>query len=297
MSKKKARKSVNPRIVFALLMLLCTGLFTYPTFSELWNEYHSTSVITNYSSNVAKLSREDHESAWTNAVEYNRRLSETNGLEWPVTDEEQEEYDSLLSIDGTGNMGYITIPKIGVNLPVYHGTGESVMQFAVGHLMGTSLPVGNVQDIADAGNGDFPSNCVLSSHTGNPSARLFSDIDQLVEGDLFYLTILDKVLTYQVVSREIVLPENLSLFGFEPNEDYCTLVTCTPFGLNTHRLIVRAKRVPNAKGKTQIALVSDAMKVDVKRYLPVLIVPVILCFTIYILIPKTRKNKKAENVL
>jgi sortase A len=172
------------------------------------------------------------------------------GIKWILTDQEKEEYNSLLDVSGTGIMAYIEIPRINVVLPVYHGTNEDVLQTAVGHLEGTSLPVGG------AG-----THCVLSGHRGLPSARLFTDLDKLTSGDTFVLNVLDEVLTYEVDQIRIVLPSDLSELVIEDGKDYCTLVTCTPYGINTHRLLVRGKRI-ESRSTLNVRVTADAMLVD-----------------------------------
>lgn len=164
-----------------------------------------------------------------------------------LTDEERAKYEKTLDVTGTGIMGYVEIPKISVSLPIYHGTDATVLQIAIGHIPGSSLPVG--------GQG---THCVISGHRGLPSARLFTDIDQLREGDLFMLNVLGKTLTYQVDQIRVVLPDELDDLAIDDGQDYCTLVTCTPYGVNTHRLLVRGHRVPN-----QGAAVADGDMVQV----------------------------------
>ncbi|HCA33568.1 MAG TPA: class C sortase, partial [Lachnospiraceae bacterium] len=192
--------------------------------------------------------QEERQKLWDAAAAYNEKLSK-EGLNLMLSDQELEEYNSVLDVTGTGIMGYVDIPKINVSLPIYHGTDESVLQIAIGHIAGSSLPVGG------AG-----SHCVISGHRGLPSARLFTDIDQLQEGDRFMLQVLGETLTYEVDQIRTVLPDELDDLQRQNGQDYCTLVTCTPYGVNTHRLLVRGHRVPNTEGDVRVN--ADAIQIN-----------------------------------
>ena len=198
----------------------------------------------------------DYEKIWNDAVEYNKEL-QTRSNHWFLTEEQQEEYESMLNVSGNGIMGYIEIPSIKVSLPIYHGVDEGILQVAIGHIEGSSLPVG--------GKG---SHCVISGHRGLPSAKLFTDLDQLAEGDIFMLRVLDETLTYEVDQILIVEPSDMSSLEFDEEKDYCTLVTCTPYGINSHRLLVRGHRVANLEESEEIRVTADAQQID-----PVLITP------------------------
>ena len=202
--------------------------------------------MTSYIDAVNNVDPAEYERILQAAEVYNQNLAE-NGVKFVWTDEERAEYEQQLSIDGSDIMGYITIDKIGVRLPIHHGTEESVLQTAIGHLEWSSLPVGGES-----------SHCIVSGHRGLPSARLFTDIDKMQEGDIFTLSVLDRTFTYQVDQISTVLPYELENLQIEPGKDYCTLVTCTPYGINTHRLLVRGVRIPNLPEKAAETAAADA---------------------------------------
>ena len=220
-------------INFFVGIALCGGLclLLYPTVSDWWNRLHQSRAIASYAQAAEGMSAEEIEAYLALAREYNKRLLEKESR-FKMTEEEQKEYAALLDITGTGIMGYIEIPAIHVSLPVYHGTDEATLQIASGHIAGSSLPVGGENTHA-----------AVSGHTGLPSARLFTDLDKLSEGDTFTITVLNQSLTYEVDQIRTVLPEDTSELVFVEGADYCTLQTCTPYGINTHRLLVRGKRI------------------------------------------------------
>ena len=219
-------------IVLVLLLLIGLSLLLYPTVSDYWNSFHQTRAIATYAENVAALDNASYDAIWDAARQYNRNLcSRSNSF--LLSEEQKAEYESLLDISGQGVMGYIEIPEIDVSLPIYHGTEDPVLQVAVGHLEWTSLPVGGES-----------THCVLSGHRGLPSAKLFTDLDKLEEGDCFYLHILDETLAYQVDQIKVVEPEHTEDLEITAGQDYCTLVTCTPYAINTHRMLVRGTRIP-----------------------------------------------------
>nr|MCR4752721.1 class C sortase [Eubacterium sp.] len=192
-----------------------------------------------------------------------------------------EEYRSILDVTGTGIMGYVEIPSIGVHLPIYHGMDESVLQVAIGHLEGSSFPVGGTGTHA-----------VITGHRGLPSAKLFTDIDQLKEGDKFLLQILDRTMTYEVDQIRIVLPEELQDLEIDPEKDYCTLVTCTPYGINTHRLLVRGIRVEN--DEEEINVVADALQLEPVIVAPIVAAPILLLLFIILLALTSQKKKEKQ---
>lgn len=246
---------------FSTVLLLVTlmigiSLLLYPTISDYWNSFHQSRAIAGYAEAVAQMDEIDYEKIWNDAVEYNKEL-QTRSNHWFLTEEQQEEYESMLNVSGNGIMGYIEIPSIKVSLPIYHGVDEGILQVAIGHIGGSSLPVG--------GKG---SHCVISGHRGLPSAKLFTDLDQLAEGDIFMLRVLDETLTYEVDQILIVEPSDMSSLEFDEEKDYCTLVTCTPYGINSHRLLVRGHRVANLEESEEIRVTADAQQID-----PVLITP------------------------
>ena len=250
-------------ILLVLILLTGVSLLLYPTVSDYWNSFHQSRAIASYVEAVAEIDNTDYEKMWQEAVAYNEKLKDNSGR-WTPTDEELEEYERLLNVSDTGIMGYIEIPKIKVSLPIYHGTDEAILQIAIGHIPGSSLPVG--------GKG---THCVVSGHRGLPSAKLFTDLDQLEEGDLFMMRILDETLTYEVDQILIVEPEELSDLEIDEDKDLCTLVTCTPYGINSHRLLVRGHRVENLKEDT-IRVTADAQQIDPVMVAPVVAVPLIL---------------------
>ena len=246
---------------FSTVLLLVTliigiSLLLYPTISDYWNSFHQSRAIAGYAEAVAEMDTVDYEKIWNDAVMYNKEL-QTRSNHWFLTEEQQEEYESMLNVSDNGIMGYIEIPSIKVSLPIYHGVDEGILQVAIGHIEGSSLPVG--------GKG---SHCVISGHRGLPSAKLFTDLDQLAEGDIFMLRVLDETLTYEVDQILIVEPNDMSSLEFDEEKDYCTLVTCTPYGINSHRLLVRGHRVANLEESEEIRVTADAQQID-----PVLITP------------------------
>ncbi|MBQ1188425.1 MAG: class C sortase [Peptococcaceae bacterium] len=197
-----------------------------------------------------------------------------------LTEEEKEIYEKTLDVSGTGIMGYIEIDSIDVSLPIYHGTEDSVLQIAVGHLDWSSLPVGG------AG-----THCVMSGHRGLPSAKLFTHLDELVEGDTFVVRVLDEVFTYEVDQILIVEPEDVSALTIEPGNDLCTLVTCTPYGINSHRLLVRGHRIENEVASALVRVTSDAVQIEPVLVAPVLAMPILFVLLVMLLLPKKRAGK------
>lgn len=225
----KKKKSIST-ILTILVFLTGVGFLLYPTVSDRWNQAHQSRAIATYTKEVEQLDDSDNEEMIQAARRYNEKLRE-RADHWNLSKKAKKKYESLLDISGTGIMGYIEIPKIKCSLPVYHGTDEGALQIAIGHLEGSSLPVGGES-----------THCVLSGHRGLPSARLFTDLDQMQEGDIFILHILDEKLAYEVDQIKVVLPEEMSDLEVIEGEDLCTLVTCTPYGINSHRLLVRGHR-------------------------------------------------------
>ncbi len=263
-----------------LLIILLAGLsiMLYPTISDYWNSSHQSKVIATYTEKVANIDEERYNTILNNAVSYNEALA--SGLfSYKFSEEQKNNYESQLNIADDGMMGYIEIPSIQCYLPIYHGTDEAVLQVAVGHIEWTSLPVG--------GKG---THCVLSGHRGNPSAKLFSSIDRLAEGDLFIIRVLNEVLTYEVDRILTVLPEDISPLKAERDMDYCTLVTCTPYGVNSHRLLVRGHRIENQSEETTIRVVSEATQIEPILVAPVLAVPILIVMLIVALTADKRKR-------
>lgn len=233
---KKSNALLNVMIaISAIAMIGALGLIAYPTFSDWWNRMHQSYAVAGYVEQTKDMSGAERKVMLKAAHEYNERLA-ANGDRWHMTDAQKREYDETLDVTGTGIMGYVTIPRIKVKLPVYHGTSDGVLQIAAGHLAGTSLPVGGATTHA-----------VVSGHTGLPSARLLTGLDELQKGDTFAFHVLDETYTYQVDQISVVLPSEISKLNIEQGRDYATLITCTPYGVNSHRLLVRGHRIPNPK--------------------------------------------------
>jgi sortase A len=265
------------------ISLIGAGLIAYPTFSDWWNSFHQSRAIISYMDEVAQMDEKQYEEVLRAAREYNAKLAK-NGIRWILEDDEKKRYNEQLNVTSSGSMGYIQIQKINVMLPVYHGTGESVLQTCIGHLEGTSLPVGcasydpQKEKVTDRLDG---SHCVLSGHRGLPSAKLFSDLDKMAEGDLFTLNILNETLTYQVDQIRVVEPDDLSDLRIVKGKDLCTLGTCTPYGINSHRLLVRGRRVANAMGDVKV--IADAMQIEPVFVAPFIAGPVLLLLVIWVL--------------
>lgn len=272
---------------FLLVVILFVGLslLLYPTFSDYWNSFHQTKAISSYAEKVADLDEEKYEEVWSAAWAYNQSLLGRN-TGFALEEDQQLEYDRLLDVSGLGVMGYIEIPEISVSLPIYHGTDESVLQVAVGHLEWSSLPVGGES-----------SHCVLSGHRGLPSAKLFTNLDKLREGDVFLLRVLDEVLTYEVDQILIVEPQETSALQIVQGEDLCTLVTCTPYGINSHRLLVRGHRIENAAEAKTVRVTADAIQIEPLIVAPVVAAPMLLLLLILLLLPKPKKGgRNHENL-
>ena len=276
-------KKKLPTIVLCILFLVGLTLLLYPSVSDYWNSMHASKAVADYSAQVYNLNEEEYDEMLADAQSYNKKLAEGN-TKYSLSDEEEEEYNSLLNLDGSGIMGYIEIPAIDVTLPIYHGTSDEVLQIAVGHLEWSSLPVG--------GTG---SHCVLSGHRGLPSAKLFTNLDKLVEGDTFILRVLDEVYTYEVDQIRIVEPDEVNELTIEEGKDYCTLVTCTPYGINTHRLLVRGHRIENVESSEEIRVTSDAIKIDPLIVAPILAVPILLLLFILLMLPNPKKSGSKKN--
>ena len=294
---KKRKKKQNHRVsnlILVLIFLIGAAIVAYPTFSEYWNSLHQSRAIMGYAQRVAELTNEEYETIWNAALDYNQRLLDLPNR-WLIDHDDalSEDYDSQLNADGTGNMGFITIPKINVNLPVYHGTSDAVLQTSIGHIAGTSLPSGsshtNEEDFLIP---DYASHSVLSGHRGLPSARLFSDLDAMEVGDIFYLTILDQTLTYEVDQITVIEPEELTQLEIIPGRDLCTLMTCTPYGINTHRLLVRGSRIENEKKKLNVRITADGLRIDPLYVAPFIAVPVLVLMVFWVLIMTSGHRRK-----
>ena len=268
-------------LLLVAVFLLGVCILLYPTASDYWNSLHQTRAIGAYEDALAGMTRRDYDVAFQQAEDYNRALAALDApmSEYQSLSDAGMDYEEILNINGVGIMGYIDIDAIGVELPIYHGTSPDVLNVAVGHLEGSSLPIG--------GEG---SHCVLSAHRGLPSARLFTDLDQLQEGDTFTITVLDRLLTYEIDQILIVEPEQVDALAITPGEDYCTLVTCTPYGINTHRLLVRGKRVENAREKAHVYVPADMVQIDPLVVTPAVAAPMLAILLVFLLV-RYRKRR------
>ena len=269
-------------IILVAALLVGLALIAYPSLADYWNSFHQSRAVMSYAESVSNMNDEEYARILDEARNYNKELGE-RGISWTPTDEQKEKYRSELDIDESGIMGYIKIQKIDVMLPIYHGTEEGVLQTSIGHLEESSLPVGGES-----------SHCMLSGHRGLPSARLFTDLDKMVEGDTFTLTILNETLTYEVDHIWIVEPTDLSHLNIEDGKDYCTLITCTPYGINTHRLLVRGHRIDNVDGSAMV--VADAIQIRPIYIAPFLAVPLLVILLLYVLISTSAKNRKKRDL-
>lgn len=269
-------------IIAVIILLTGLSLLLYPTVSNFWNAKHQSQAVAEYSEQIGKLEDSEKKKELEKAEEYNETIAADAGRFTP-SQEETELYESLLDVDGTGMMGYITIPEIKCKLAIYHGIDDSVLQVGVGHLEGTSLPVG--------GSG---THCVLSGHRGLPSAKLFTDLDRLQEGDIFLLHIYDQVFTYEIDQIRIVEPGDYGLLEIEEGKDLCTLLTCTPYGINTQRLLVRGTRIENRSGE-ETRVTSDAAKISTLVVAACIAVPLlILCLIVVDVTDRHSGRKKSE---
>ncbi len=262
-----------------LILIFCIGLslLLYPTVSNWWNSLHQSKAIAQYTENIANLDDDTYEKLWTDAKSYNEALAQ-KADRYAITEAEHAAYENLLNVSDDGIIGYIEIPVIDCSLPIYHGTDESVLQIAVGHVEGSSLPVG--------GKG---THCVLSGHRGLPSTKLFTNLDKLTEGDDFVLRILDETLTYEVDQILVVEPQDTDALQIEQDKDYCTLVTCTPYGINSHRMLVRGHRVENQKDAGAVRVTADALQIEPMIVAPLAAAPLLLLLLIAILVNVGRK--------
>ena len=277
----KENPEMKQRILnFILTLILITGLslLLYPSVSNWWNAKHQSRAIASYSEAIEKVDTAAYEAARASAMAYNRTIP-MDKSRFEMSDEQRALYDRELNLAGDGIMGIIEIPDIGVELPLYHGTSEAVLQVAAGHIEGTSLPVG--------GPG---THCALSGHRGLPSARLFTDLDQLSEGDVFLMHILNETLTYQVDQILIVKPYELEGLAVEEGKDYCTLVTCTPYGINTHRLLVRGVRIETVLEKAPVRVTADAVRVEPLIVAPILVSPLLVLLLLVVAVYDPKKK-------
>ncbi|MBE6783103.1 MAG: class C sortase [Ruminococcaceae bacterium] len=282
--KKAKKKGLTSTILLIVIFLVGLCILLYPSVSNFWNEKRQSQAIMNYNDLIADFTPEDFQAHFEKAEEYNRKL---RLISEPFLgySEISDEYYSVLDINGNGMMGYITIDKIKVQIPIYHGTSDNVLNSAVGHLEGSSLPIGGEN-----------THTVLSAHRGLPSAKLFTNLDELVVGDIFTLTILDRTLTYQVDQVIVVLPEEVNELYVENGEDYCTLVTCTPYGINTHRLLVRGTRIENIEEGKKVNVITDAYQVDPLIVTPAVAIPMLGGLLIFLIVKSSKEKKKNQSL-
>lgn len=265
-------------VLLITVFLVGLSLLLYPTVSDYWNSFHQSRAIASYAEAVSQMDNDRYEKIRLYAVKYNSDLFKSGNI-WQMNEQQLADYEQHLKIVSGGIMGYIEIPKIKCSLPIYHGTDDSVLQIAVGHIAGSSLPIG----------GDN-THSVLSGHRGLPSAKLFTNLDKLVVGDFFQIRVLDEILTYEVDQVLIVLPSEIEPLKIEKGKDLCTLVTCTPYGINSHRLLVRGHRVENPDTDFDVRVTADALQVDPMIVAPFVALPMLLALLVVLLV-KTRKRR------
>ena len=268
-------------IIIALIFLAGLGFLLYPTVSNLWNRAHQSRAIATYTKQVEKLDDSQNKEMLKAARKYNKSLLKKSD-HWKLSKKDKKKYESLLDVSGTGIMGYIEVPKIDCSLPIYHGTDEGALQIAIGHLEGRSLPVGGKS-----------THCVLSGHRGLPSARLFTDLDQMEEGDVFVLNVLGRKLAYEVEQIKVVLPDEMSDLEIVQGKDLCTLVTCTPYGINTHRLLVRGHRTKYIE-ETVVRVQKEAEKKETGIWLLAGGGAVFLIIIIIVVVKRRRKRRNLQ---
>lgn len=269
-------------IIITLIFLIGLSLLLYPTISDYINARHSSQAIADYESNISHASAARIAQIFEDAERYNQNLATTASALYDSS--KIKDYTEMLDPIGAGIMGYLDIPCINVQLPIYHGVSEGVLQVGVGHMEGTSLPVGGAN-----------THCIFSGHRGLPSARLFTDLDEVNIGDTFTITVMNRLLTYQVDQIKTVLPTETDDLQIVAGKDYCTLVTCTPYGVNTHRLLVRGMRVDNPAIAPTIHVSNEAFRIDKLIVLTVVGVPMLIVLLIFLLIRSIVKKPSTES--
>lgn len=270
------RKFTN--FILILIFLIGLSVVLYPSISNYWNSKTQSKAIVNYDERISQMDESQFTKYFEEAEEYNKKLAELN---YPLSEYRKlGGYEDLLNVMNNGMIGYIYIEKIKVELPIYHGTSDEVLDVAAGHIEGSSLPIGGKSTHA-----------ALSSHRGLPSAKLFTNLDQLQEGDKFVVTVLNRKCTYQVDQIRIVEPKDTSYLAIEEGEDYCTLITCTPYGINSHRMLVRGHRVENDVNNAKF-ITADALKLDAFVVAPIIALPMLLILIICLFVKYRKKGKK-----
>ena len=276
----QSRKST---IILLVIFFIGLSVLLYPSISSYWNSKTQSEALVDYEAMLSRIEAEDYSRYFDAADDYNRRL---RTLEKPFQEHKSlTDYHEILNLSGTGMMGYVSVPKISQELPVYHGTSDAVLAAAVGHFEGSSLPVGGES-----------THCVVSAHRGLPTAVLFTYLDRMEIGDTFHFTILDRVITYEVDQIRIVEPDDMSQIQIENGKDYCTLLTCTPYGINTQRLLVRGHQV-DASQKRNIYIANEAYRIDTLIVMPVVALPIISVLLIYVMFVPVKKETLGEDLL
>ena len=275
------KKNKGSTLVLLLLFFIGLSVLLYPSVSNYWNKRTQSETIIDYETMLEQTPKADYTAQFDAASAYNDALYR---LSFPLLEYASlTDYDEILNVNGNGMMGYVTISKIGVELPLYHGTDSTVLNVAIGHLEGSSLPVGGESTHA-----------VVSAHRGLPSARLFTDLDRLEVGDVFTVTVLDRVCTYEVDQIRIVQPDDVGELQIVPGKDYCTLLTCTPYGINTERLLVRGVRI-ETQSHSVIRITSDGYRIDTLIVTPIVALPMLVVLMLIVLFkPVKRKNWEDE---
>lgn len=273
-------KKINySNIILIMMLVLGVSLLLYPTVADVWNSFHQSRVINTYTENINQMSNQEYQNMKKEANDFNQILKNLE-YPWLLNDEMKEQYYATLDIDGVGMMGYIEIPVLNIKFPIYHGTSDTTLQVAIGHVEGSSLPIGGES-----------THSVLSGHRGLPSAKLFTDLDKLQIQDYFLIHVLDDTYTYEVDQIRIVLPQELEELTIQEGKDYCTLVTCTPYGINTHRLLVRGHRIENDASIQSARISTDAIQVDGLIVALFLLIPVVILVILTMLIVSSIKRK------
>lgn len=280
--KKKKKNKISTTVLLVIIFIIGLSLLLYPSVANYVNELNGSKAIGVYSDAVAKMTAEEYQKMISEAREYNETLVGRTNM-YSKTVLQKAEYERLLDSSGRGIMGYIEIPDIKVSLPIYHGTEENTLQVAVGHLDWTSLPVGGES-----------SHCVLSGHRGLPSAKLFTDLDKLAEGDTFIIRVLNEVMTYEVDQILIVTPQDTKDLQIVEGKDYCTLMTCTPYGINSHRLLVRGHRIENIQNADSVRITAELIQVEPLLIAAILSFPLLLLLLLAVFLwkPAKKKNQK-----
>ena len=277
----QSRKST---IILLVSFFIGLSVLLYPSFSSYWNSKTQSEAIVDYEAMLAAYKPEDYSALFEAADRYNASLA---AMDNPFREYSalEKDYWDILDVSGTGMIGYLTVPKIGQELPLYHGTSDAVLAIAAGHMQGPSLPVGGKS-----------AHSVVSAHRGLPTAVLFTHLDRLEVGDTFHFTILDRTITYEVDQIRIVEPDDFTLIGIQDNRSYCTLLTCTPYGINTQRLLVRGRQI-DATQKRNLYVASEAYRVDTLVVTPIVALPIVSVLLIYVMFAPVKKETLGEDLL